>query len=74
MASPKFDLENFVLLLTGEPPTSTATEISFRHEMQAEFRRRQEIRAEHAARFLDEHPPKPLRFSKSGVPLVKEKE
>jgi hypothetical protein len=50
-----------------EPPFPTAAEIAW-------LRRRTEQRAEHAARFLHQYPPKLMRYSKSGVPLVKEKE
>jgi hypothetical protein len=50
-----------------EPPFPTAAEIAL-------LRILAEQRAEHAARFLYQSPPKLMRYSKSGVPLVKEKE
>ena len=73
MGDPRFNLRDSSLPPIEEPPFPTAAEIAFHHEMKAELRRLAEQRAEHAARFLYKNPPNPMRFSKSGVPLVKEK-
>jgi hypothetical protein len=72
MGYPQFNLRNSPLPPIEEPPFPTAAEIAFHHEMKAELRRLAEQRAEHAALFLYKNPLKPMRFSKSGVPLVKE--
>jgi hypothetical protein len=67
MGYPQFNLRNSPLPPIEEPPFPTAAEIAL-------LRIRAEQRAENAARFLYQYPPKPMRFSKSGVPLVQEKE
>jgi len=70
MSYPQFNVRNLPLPPRPEPPFPTEAEAA---EI-ALLRRRAEKKAEDAARFLYKYPPKPMRFSKSGVPLVQEKE
>jgi len=76
MASPQFDLRDKTM-----PPIEenvpTATEVNFRltsltaHRGLSERNRNFDGRKE---QYANQYPPKRIRFSKSGVPLVKEKE
>jgi hypothetical protein len=66
MASPHFNLWDKTMPPIEED-VPTATEINFRHERNRNFYERRE-------QYANQYPPNPMRFSKSGVPLVKEKE
>ena len=72
MASPQFDLRDKTM-----PPIEenvpTATEVNFRHTSLSTHRMLCERNRNFDGR-REQYPPKRIRFSKSGVPLVKEKE
>jgi hypothetical protein len=74
MAYPQFDLRDKTMPPIEED-APTATEMNFRHtslsRMLGESNRNLDGRRE---QYANQYPPKRIRFSRSGVPLVKEKE
>jgi hypothetical protein len=76
MASPQFDLRDKTMLPIKED-VPTATEINFRHTPLSTHRALCERNRNFDGRkeqYANQYPPKRIRFSRSGVPLVKEKE
>ena len=76
MASPQFDLRDKTMPPIKED-APTATEINFRHTSLSTHRVLSERNRDFDGRreqYANQYPPKRIRFSKSGVPLVKEKE
>ena len=76
MGDPRFNLRDSSLPPIEED-VPTATEMNFRHTSLSTHRRLCERNRNfdgQREQYANQYSPKPVRFSKSGVPLVKEKE